>query len=173
MVAFGLGKGGGGNDNDNGASSSGSVTIDSSTPWMAASEGNLSLLQSSITSLQLTFNAADENGYTLLHAAASYNQLDILRFLLLGSSNTQVNVNAVDNDGDSALHYSTKVDAAKLLIDIGKINPSITNSDGKTALQAKQDEINEMMQDDDVDDDDEEMDDLKTLVEYLSTLSSP
>ena len=163
MVAFGLGKGGGDDNN-------GGVTIDSSTPWMAASEGNLSLLQSSVTSLQLTFNAADENGYTLLHAAASYNQLDILRFLL-GSSN-QVNVNAVDNDGDSALHYSTKVDAARLLIDIGKINPSITNSDGKTALQAKQEEINEMMQDEDVDDDDEEMEDLKKLVEYLSTLSS-
>jgi ankyrin repeat protein len=140
--------------------------IDSSTPWMAASEGNLSLLQSSLSSLNLPFTAADENGYTLLHAAASYNQIEILHFLL----NNQVNINAADNDGDSALHYAGNAQAAQILVQVGKANPAQVNNQGKTALQAKQEELNEMMKDEDVEDDDEDVETLQGVVEYLSSL---
>ena len=159
MASFGLGRQT--NTNNNNAS----TAIEPSTPWMAVSEGNLNLLQSSINSLQLTYNVADENGYTLLHAAASYNQLEIIKFLLGQNSN----INAIDNDGDTALHYSSKVDSAKLLIEIGKIDRNIKNKNGKTALESKQEELNEMMTDDDVEDDDEEIDDLKALISYLSS----
>ena len=159
MASFGLGRQT--NTNNNNAS----TTIEPSTPWMAVSEGNLNLLQSSINSLQLTYNVADENGYTLLHAAASYNQLEIIKFLLGQNSN----INAIDNDGDTALHYSSKVDSAKLLIEIGNIDSNIKNKNGKTALESKQEELNEMMTDDDVEDDDEEIDDLKSLISYLSS----
>ena len=71
--------------------------IDSSTPWMAASEGNLLLLKHCMQTMGLNVNAADENGYTLLQAAASYDQMEILQFLL----SQNANVHAVDNDGDS------------------------------------------------------------------------
>ena len=140
--------------------------IDSSTPWMAASEGNLSLLQSSLSFLQLPVAAADENGYTLLHAAASYNQLPIIHYLL----QNHVDINAVDNDGDSVLHHVGNLETAKLLIEVGKANPSIVNKQGKTALQAKQEELDEMMSDEDVEDDDEDLETLKVVVGYFSTL---
>jgi ankyrin repeat protein len=140
--------------------------IDSSTPWMAASEGNLTLLQSSLASLQLPFTAADENGYTLLHAAASYNHLELMQFLL----QNHVDVNAVDNDGDSALHYAGNVPSAKLLVEVGRVNPLLPNGQGKTALQAKQEELNEMMADEDIEDDDEDVETLTSVVGYLSSL---
>jgi ankyrin repeat protein len=141
--------------------------IDSSTPWVAVSEGNIVLLQSSLTLLNLPLTAADENGYTLLHAAASYNQMEILQFLL--SQNT-VDVHATDNDGDSALHYAGNVPVIELLIQVGKANPAQVNSQGKTALQAKQEELEEMKQDEDVEDDDDDLETLKVVVQYLSSL---
>lgn len=143
--------------------------IDSSTPWMAASEGSLVLLQhclQTMASQGLTVNAADENGYTLFHAAASYSQMEILQFLV----HQNVNVQAVDNDGDSALHHADSVSAAQFLIQVAKVNPLIANAEGKTAVQAKAEEMNEMMQDEDVDDDDEDLEKLKAVVEYLSNL---
>jgi hypothetical protein len=137
---------------------------------MAASEGNLALLQSSVSSLNLPLTAADENGYTLLHAAASYNQLEVLRFLLNNVTDPQF-IHAGDNEGDTALHYAGNIDAAQLLVQVGKCNPSQANRQGKTALQTKQEELDEMMQDEDADEDDEDMEILKHLVAYLSSLS--
>ena len=133
---------------------------------MAASEGNLALLQSSLTSLNLPLSAADENGYTLLHAAASYNQLQIMELLIQNG----VDVNATDNDGDSALHYAGNAQAAQMLIQSGKCNPAQPNGEGKTALQAKQEELDEMLKDEDVEDDDDDLELLKAVVQYLSTL---
>jgi ankyrin repeat protein len=141
--------------------------IDSSTPWMAASEGNLALLKHSLTLLSLPVTATDDNGYALLHAAASYNQIVILRFLL-GQPN--INVNVADNDGDSPLHYSGNGQTAQILFEVGKANPQQVNKDGKTALQAKQEELNEMMQDEDMDEDDDDVEALKGTVEYLSKI---
>lgn len=160
MASFGLGK-------TPSASSSSILDIDSSTPWMAASEGNLALLQSSLTTLNLPMTAADDNGYTLLHAAASYNQLEIMQFLLTNGSN---NVNAADSDGDTALHHAGDVPAIQLLLQ-HQADVTIVNAQGKTALQAKQEELEEMMQDEDVEEDDDDMETLKAVVQFLSSLS--
>jgi hypothetical protein len=159
MASFGLGR-----TNNQQAQE---VTFDSSTPWMAASEGNLALLQSSLSSLKLPLNAADQNGYTLLQAAASYGQLELLQFLL---ASNQVDVNAVDNEGDSALHYAGTVEAARLLVDVARINPLISNSEGKTALQAKEEELKGMMEDEEIEDDDDDLESLNDVVKYLSSL---
>jgi ankyrin repeat protein len=140
--------------------------IDSFTPWMAASEGNLVLLQFSLTTLSLPVTAADENGYTLLHAAASYNQMEILQFLL----GNNVNISAADNDGDAALHYAGNTKTAQFLVQVGKANLNQVNAEGKTALQAKQEELNEMMKDEDVEDDDEDVETLQGVLQYLSSL---
>lgn len=158
-ASFGLGRPG-----DNNASAESSVPIDSSTPWMAASDGNLSLLQSSLSTLNLPFTAADDNGYTLLHAASSYCQIATMRFLL----EKQVPVNAVDNDGDSALHHAEHVDAAKVLIENGA-DINLKNAAEKTPLQAKQEDLEEQMEEDDEDD---EIATLRELIEYLSSLST-
>jgi ankyrin repeat protein len=141
--------------------------IDSSTPWMAASEGNLALLQTALTALNLPLSAADENGYTLVHAAASYNKIAVLQHLLASG---QVNVHAADNEGDSSLHYAGNVEACKLLVEVGQVNPRQANAAGKTALEAKQEELKEMMEDEGMEDDDEELEMLKGAVAYLSSL---
>mmetsp|Transcript_12843 Transcript_12843/g.20187 ORF Transcript_12843/g.20187 Transcript_12843/m.20187 type:complete len:162 (+) Transcript_12843:173-658(+) len=160
MASFGLAR-------TNNPISPSNQVIDSSTPWVAASEGNLALLQTSLTKLNLPPSAADENGYTLVHAAASYNQIAVLQHLLASG---QVNVHAADNDGDSSLHYAGNVQACKLLVEVGGANPQQVNGANKTALQAKQEELKEMMEDEDVEDDDEDLEILKGVVAYLTSL---
>lgn len=160
MPSFGLGR-----TNAN-QSAQQEAEIDSSSPWMAASEGNLALLQSSLSSLNLPISAADVTGYTLFQAAASYNQQEIMQYLLQNGAN----IHATDNDGDSVLHYAGNVTTAKFLVEVGKVDPKVTNNQGKTALQAKQEELDDLMQDEDVEDDDEDIDIVKGLVAYLSSL---
>ena len=95
-----------------------------------------------------------------------YDQIEIIRFLL-GNS---VNIHATDNDGDSALHYAGKAQTAQILIEVGKANPNQVNQEGKTPLDAKQEEMNEMMEDEDIEDDDEDLENVKGIVLYLSKL---
>lgn len=151
--------------------------IDASTPWVAAADGNLPLLQQSLQHLQLTVTAADEEqNYTLLQAAASYNQMAVLEWIW--SSQQAVTAsgepnfrNAVDKDGDSALHYASTAQAAQFLVERAGIDVQIRNQAGLTALEAKQMELNEMMQDEeDFDEDDIEFINLKGTVEYLQSL---
>lgn len=150
--------------------------VDVATIFSAASEGNLPLLQSAMSQLNFAPTTADDNGYTLFHAASSYNQLGILKFLLtnLDRNNPDFTafVNIGDNEGDTALHYSGNADAARMLIEDGRIDPSKVNSIGKTALQAKKEELEELMQDEDTEDDDEDVEILQKLIEYLSGLSN-
>jgi ankyrin repeat protein len=147
-------------------------TVDPSTPFLAASEGNLALMQASLQMLQQPLTVQDDNHYTLLHAAASYGQVAVVRFLLQPQHNLPLSfINATDHDGDTALHYATNVETAKLLVQDGKINTSQSNANGKTALQAKQEELDELLQDEEQDEDDEEVETLKQLIEYLSTLT--
>eukprot|EP00543_Licmophora_paradoxa_P018867 CAMPEP_0202469640 /NCGR_PEP_ID=MMETSP1360-20130828/79143_1 /ASSEMBLY_ACC=CAM_ASM_000848 /TAXON_ID=515479 /ORGANISM="Licmophora paradoxa, Strain CCMP2313" /LENGTH=114 /DNA_ID=CAMNT_0049095051 /DNA_START=13 /DNA_END=357 /DNA_ORIENTATION=+ len=113
-----------------------------------------------MTKLNLQATAADENGYTLLHAAAAYNQRSVMEFLLQQQSNP----NAQDNEGDTPLHHVDQVEAAKFLIEVAGANPKITNTESKTALQAKQDELRDQMEDDE-----DDVEDLKHLVNYLQT----
>jgi len=167
-MSFGLG---------NSSSSPGvaaSTAIDASTPYMAASDGNLSLLQSSLTSLKLPITARDENGYTLLQAAASYNRLDVLQWLLSSCSPPADGIhllNAVDNDGDSALHYAATSQVAQFLITSG-IDHTLRNQKGQTALESKQEELKELQDDEEYEEDDEEAVALRDLIAYLSTVTS-
>lgn len=160
MALFGLGQ-------PQGAAPPQNDQVDSSTPWMAASEGNLPLLQSSLSVLYLPVSCADDNGYTLLHAASAYAQVHVMEWLF----SQQVNVNAVDNDGDSALHHVEDVKAAKVLIERGHANPMVANSDNKTALQVKLNDLQELVQDED-ERDSEDASKLRELIEYLSSIET-
>ena len=138
------------------------------------------MLQSALQTLSLPVTTADENGYTLLMAAASYGQLPVLQWVWQqqqqqqqesDSTTSNTFVNAVDQDGDSALHYATTVAAAEFLIQQAGIDVMIRNtSSGKTALESKQADLEEMMADEDeYDEDDEETKQLKQVIEYLSS----
>ncbi|KAL7483140.1 hypothetical protein ACHAW6_008791 [Cyclotella cf. meneghiniana] len=142
-----------------------SAQIDESTPWVAAGDGDLALLQSSLTQLGLSPNSADSNGFTLLHAACGYGRVEVIRWLLgLNKDEVVVDVNAKDDDGDTPLHHCDDVVSARLLIEAGA-DHTIRNNDGNTALEVKEEELEEG--DEEEDSDDEDRAKLKELVEYL------
>mmetsp|Transcript_21661 Transcript_21661/g.30357 ORF Transcript_21661/g.30357 Transcript_21661/m.30357 type:complete len:170 (+) Transcript_21661:77-586(+) len=149
-------------------STSSPEVIDESTPWIAASDGDINLLQRSIQTLNLSINAADSNGFTFLHSASSYGQLDMIRWLL---SQQVTDVNVKDSDGDTPLHHCDDVITAKLLVQEGKADFSLRNNDGKTALEVKEEEFldNDNMEDDDSSGDTEN---LKDLIQYLKGVSN-
>jgi hypothetical protein len=147
--------------------SSAAAEMDASTPWIAASDGNLPLLQNSLAELNIPVTAADENGYTLLHAASAYAQIHVMEWLITKG----VPVNAVDSDGDTPLHHVDDVSAAQLLIEKGKANPMIPNSSGKTPLQVKLGDLEELMEDED-DDDSDEAAKLRELISYISSVTA-
>ena len=137
-------------------------------------------METSIQVLNLPITCADENGYTLLHAAASYNHLSIVQWIIstLREHNhqdpavLQSYINTVDTEGDSALHYSTNKSMAQYLIEQCNINVSIQNNNEQTALAMKLEEYEEMQADEDYDDTDIETIQLKELVTYLQSLST-
>jgi hypothetical protein len=164
-LSFGLGQQNKAEGSTAGTTSS-SESIES--PWVAASEGKLELLQQSLSQLNLTVSAADESGYSLLMAASSYRQMAVLEWLL---TQPDLDVNAIDQDGDSALHYASHVDVAKFLLENAKVNSQIQNLEGMTALDAKRIELEELMQDDEDDDvDDDEAQMLRELIAYLESI---
>ncbi len=74
----------------------------------------------------------DAHGYSLLHAAASYNHLDLLRSLV---NEFKVDVNLRDEDGETCLFVAESVDIAKCLIEELCIDNDVKNEEGVTALE--------------------------------------
>ena len=98
-------------------------------PLILAAENSpqlLPLLRSnpSLASLQ------DKHGYSLLHAAASYNHLDLLRALV---HEFHVDVNIKDEDAETPLFVVETVEAAHLLIVELGADPTIKNEESMTA----------------------------------------
>ena len=147
------------------ANAASDAPIEKCTPWVAASDGNLELVQRALAALNLTPSTPDENGYTLVHAAAAYNQKHVLEWLM---TQKDVNVNAQDNDGDTPLHHVENVEAAKFLIESMQAIPTIVNLEDKTAFQVRQEELQEQIDDEEEDEDE----DLKELVGYLKAVTS-
>lgn len=71
-------------------------------------------------------NAADEFGYTCLHAAASYGHADLVQFLIDRGGNVALR----DPDGDTPLHVCEEVNVAQVLVGSGA-DPQARNTDGK------------------------------------------
>ncbi len=74
----------------------------------------------------------DEHGYSLIHAVASYNHLDLLRALV---QEFKVDVNLRDEDGETALFVVETVDAAQVLVEELGAELMIKGSDGYSARQ--------------------------------------
>ena len=163
MVSFGLGR-----PDAAAATANTQEPMDASTPWLAAADGNLTLLQAALQALQLPVTVQDENGYTLLQAAVSYNQAHIWTWL---ATQPNFTLHAVDHEGDSALHYAGTVEAARFLVEHG-ISTHVENSENQTALEKKRQELEEMQQDEDFDETDDEYVQLVAMVDYLSNLTT-
>ncbi|PWY83232.1 hypothetical protein BO94DRAFT_536704 [Aspergillus sclerotioniger CBS 115572] len=88
----------------------------------------LTLLQSnpSIASNQ------DEHGYSLLHAAASYGHIDLLRALV---KDFHVDVNLLDEDGETCLFVTESLDIAKCLVEELAVDYNKRNDEGFTAYE--------------------------------------
>ena len=69
----------------------------------------------------------DAHGYSLLHAAASYNHLDLLRALV---TEFHVDVNIKDEDAETALFVVETIEAAQVLIEELGADPTIKSQDG-------------------------------------------
>lgn len=74
----------------------------------------------------------DSHGYSLLHAAASYNHIDLLRALV---NEFHVDVNLRDEDNETCLFVAESVEVAKCLVEELKVDTSLTNDDGQTARE--------------------------------------
>lgn len=77
-------------------------------------------------------SAQDDHGYSLIHAAASYNFIDLLRRLVL---EFHVDVNLRDEDNETALFVAETVDVATVLVEDLGADIAAKNADGLTARQ--------------------------------------
>lgn len=75
-------------------------------------------------------SSQDGHGYSLLHAASSYNHIDLLRALV---QEFKVDVNLLDEDGETCLFVAESVDVARCLVEELGIDKNIKNHDGVRA----------------------------------------
>ena len=78
----------------------------------------------------------DAHGYSLVHAATSYNHIPLLRALI---TDYHVDPNTTDEDGETALFNAETVDMAKELLQLG-VRVEATNDEGQTAAEKLADE---------------------------------
>ncbi|KAG5953138.1 hypothetical protein E4U53_006721 [Claviceps sorghi] len=77
-------------------------------------------------------SAQDEHGYSLIHAATSYNHIDLLRFLV---NDLHVDVNLKDEDQETALFVVETQKAAAVLVEELGIDVHHKSADGLTARE--------------------------------------
>ncbi|KAG0289187.1 hypothetical protein BGZ98_003952, partial [Dissophora globulifera] len=98
-------------------------------------DGDLEAVKKFVEEQGISIDAQDENGYSALHAAASYGHEELIKYLL----DKGANVNIQDPDGDSPLFVCETVDVAKLLVDAG-IDVTHVNDNELTAAENAEEE---------------------------------
>ncbi|ANB13000.1 hypothetical protein AWJ20_1278 [Sugiyamaella lignohabitans] len=97
--------------------------------WIAASDNDIKAVKEYITSGAHTPADKDANGYTPIHAAASYGHIELLRYLINEAGG---DINITDEDGDTPLHTVESVETAKFIIEELKGSPNAENDEGQT-----------------------------------------
>jgi len=77
-------------------------------------------------------SAQDAHGYSLLHAAASYDHVELLRILV---NELHVDVNLTDEDGETCLFVAETVDVARCLVEELHVDVDVRNEEGMNALE--------------------------------------
>ncbi|KAI0844433.1 ankyrin repeat-containing protein [Daldinia vernicosa] len=103
----------------------------SANPFLLAADNSPDLLPLLRENPSLA-SEQDPHGYSLVHAAASYNHLDLLRSLI---REFNVDVNLRDEDEETALFVVETVEAARVLVEELGADITIKGSEGYTAFQ--------------------------------------
>ncbi|KAK3818834.1 MAG: ankyrin repeat-containing domain protein [Benniella sp.] len=103
--------------------------------WLAASDGDLAAVKKFVEEKGVSIDAQDENGYSALHAAASYGHKDLIDYLLKKGAN----INVEDPDKDTPLFVCETVEIAKLLVENGA-DAYHVNDNGLTAAENAEEE---------------------------------
>ena len=82
-------------------------------------------------------SSQDDHGYSLVHAAASYGHLDLLRQLI---RDFHVDVNLKDEDDETALFQVELVEVAQALCEELGADVTLRNTDGMSAAEAIENE---------------------------------
>lgn len=98
-------------------------------PFLLAADNSPQLLPLLRSDPSLS-SSQDAHGYSLLHAAASYNHCGLLRTLV---SDFNVDVNIRDEDGETPLSVVETVEAAQVLVEELGADTSMKNEEGMTA----------------------------------------
>ncbi|CDR40450.1 CYFA0S05e00650g1_1 [Cyberlindnera fabianii] len=98
--------------------------------WVACADGNIAAVKTFLSNGGSP-NAPDPNGYTPMHAAASYNNGELLALLVENGGD----VNVQDSEGDTPLHHVEEVAMAKLLVEKYSADYKIKNGEGQTAAE--------------------------------------
>ncbi|PYH46171.1 ankyrin repeat protein [Aspergillus saccharolyticus JOP 1030-1] len=100
-------------------------------PYILAAE-NPSALLTLLGSNPSIASGQDEHGYSLLHAAASYGHIDLLRALV---KEFKVDVNLLDEDGETCLFVTESVEIARCLVEELGVDYSKRNDEGLAAYE--------------------------------------
>lgn len=112
--------------------------------WVAAADDNTEAVLHHLDSGAFTPNSKDPNGYTPIHAAASYGHIELLKLLVSRGGD----INVQDTEGDTPLHYTEDLGTAKLMVEELKADYRIKNQEGHTACEhiEEEDEFPEVAQ---------------------------
>ena len=105
----------------------------SSNPHLLIADGKASEVLHLLEQNRSLAFVQDEHGYSLLHAAASYNELDLLRKLV---RDYKVDVDIRDEDKETPLFSVETVAAAKVLVEELGADALVIGENGHTAAQA-------------------------------------
>lgn len=104
--------------------------------WVAAADNEVSTVSDYLASGAFAADAKDPNGYTPLHAAASYGHRDLLKLLVQKGGD----INVQDNEGDTPLHHTEDVETATMMVEQLGANPKLKNAEGQTAADFVEEE---------------------------------
>lgn len=97
--------------------------------WVATADNDIELVQKYLESGEFNANSKDPNGYTPMHAAASYGNIDLLKILTKAGGD----INIQDSEGDTPLHHVEDVETAKFIVEELKADFKTKNNEGQTA----------------------------------------
>eukprot|EP00746_Dinoflagellata_sp_MGD_P162647 gnl/MRDRNA2_/MRDRNA2_90293_c0_seq1.p1 gnl/MRDRNA2_/MRDRNA2_90293_c0~~gnl/MRDRNA2_/MRDRNA2_90293_c0_seq1.p1 ORF type:complete len:223 (-),score=63.41 gnl/MRDRNA2_/MRDRNA2_90293_c0_seq1:111-779(-) len=108
--------------------------------WTAASDGDIQRVEELMSIEGFTPTSPDENGYTPVHAAASWCHLELLEKLLQRDGSA---ANVRDSDGDTPLHHvaengDLEAEDLEKVVDMllaHGANPELKNNEGKNPLE--------------------------------------